>query len=82
MVSSGEGLAMEVMVFRNTLLNVIYPFLGPEVNWSLIDGPLRLFGEMEPPYGQMLLLDCESLACMLKQSRQAWKNVRKRPASR
>ena len=66
MVSSGEGLAMEVMVFRNTLLNVIYPFLGPEVNWSLIDGPLRLFGEMEPPYGQMLLLDCESLACMLK----------------
>lgn len=66
MVSSGEGLAMEVMVFRNTLLNVVYPFLDPEMNWSLIDGPLRLFGEMEPPYGQMLLLDCESLACMLK----------------
>ena len=66
MVSSGEGLAMEVMVFRNTLLNVVYPFLGPEVNWSLIDGPLRLFGEMEPPYSQMLLLDCESLACMLR----------------
>lgn len=66
MVSSGEGLAMEVMVFRNTLLNVVYPFLGPEVNWSLVDGPLRLFGQMEPPYNQMLLLDCESLACMLK----------------
>lgn len=66
MVSSGEGLAMEVMVFRNTLLNVVYPFLGPEVNWSLIYGPLRLFGEMESPYGQMLLLDCESLTCMLK----------------
>lgn len=66
MVSSGEGLAMEVMVFRNTLLNVIYPFLGPEVNWSLIDGPLRLFGEMESPYGQLLMLDCESLACMLR----------------
>lgn len=66
MVSSGEELAMEVMVFRNTLLNVVYPFLGPEVNWSLIDGQLRLFGEMESPYSQMLLLDCESLACMLK----------------
>lgn len=66
MVSSSEGMAMEVMVFRNTFLNVVYPFLGPEMNWSLIDGPLRLFGEMEPPYGQMLLLDCESLACMLK----------------
>lgn len=66
MVSSGEGLVMEVMVFRNTLLNVVYPFLGPEVNWSLVDGPLRLFGQMESPYSQMLLLDCESLACMLK----------------
>lgn len=66
MVSSGEGLVMEVMVFRNTLLNVVYPFLGAEVNWSLVDGPLRLFGQMESPYSQMLLLDCESLACMLK----------------
>ena len=66
MVSSGEELVMEVMVFRNTLLNVVYPFLGPEVNWSLVDGPLRLFGQMELPYSQMLLLDCESLACMLR----------------
>ena len=66
MVSSGEGLVMEVMVFRNTLLNVVYPFLGPEVNWSLVDGPLRRFGQMESPYSQMLLLDCESLTCMLK----------------
>lgn len=66
MVSSSEGMEMEVMVFRNTLLNVVYPFLGPEVNWSLIDGTLLLFGQTEPPYSQMLLLDCESLACMLK----------------
>lgn len=66
MVSSSEGMEMEVMVFRNTFLNVVYPFLGPEVNWSLLDGTLLLFGQMEPPYGQMLLLDCESLACMLK----------------
>lgn len=66
MVSSGEEMAMEVIVFHNTLLNVVYPFLGPEVNWSLIDGPLLLFGQMESPYGQLLLLDCESLACMLR----------------
>lgn len=66
MVSSCEELIMEVMVFRNTLLNVVYPFLGPEVNWSLIDGPMLLFGQTVPPYSQMLLLDCESLACMLR----------------
>lgn len=66
MVSSSEELIMEVMVFRNTLLNVVYPFLGPEVNWSLIDGPMLLFGQTVPPYSQMLLLDCESLACMLR----------------
>lgn len=66
MVSSSEGMEMEVMVFRNTFLNVVYPFLGPEVNWSLLDGTLLLFGQTEPPYSQMLLLDCESLACMLK----------------
>ena len=65
-VSSSDEMAMEVMVFRSAFLNVVYPFLGPEVNWNLIDGPLRIFGQMEPPYGQMLLLDCESLACMLK----------------
>lgn len=64
-VSSSEDMAMEVMVFRSTFLNVVYPFLGPEVNWDLVGGPLRLFGQMEPPYGQMLLLDCELLACML-----------------
>ena len=56
-VSSSEEMAMEVMVFRSAFLNVVYPFLGPEVNWSLIGGPLRLFGQMEPPYGQMLLLE-------------------------
>lgn len=66
MVSSSEGMEMEVMVFRNTFLNVVYPFLGPEVNWSLLDGTLLLFGQTEPPCSQMLLLDCESLACMLK----------------
>ncbi len=65
-VSSSEEMAMEVMVFRSSFLNVVYPFLGPEVNWSLVGGPLRLFDQMEPPYGQMLLLDCESLACMLR----------------
>lgn len=65
-VSSSEEMALEVMVFRSTFLNVVYPFLGPEVNWNLVGGPLRLFGQMEQPYGQMLLLDCESLACMLR----------------
>ena len=65
-VSSSTDMQMEVMVFPGTLLNVVYPFLGPEVNWSLVGGPLRLFGQMEPPYDRMLTLDCESLACMLK----------------
>ena len=64
-VSSSEEMAMEVMVFRSAFLNVVYPFLGPEVNWSLVGGSLRLFDQMNPPYSQMLLLDCESLACML-----------------
>ena len=65
-VSSSTDIQMEVMVFPGTLLNVVYPFLGSEVNWSLVGGPLRLFGQMEPPYNRMLTLDCESLACMLK----------------
>lgn len=66
MASPSEALVMELMVFHNTFLNIVYSFLGPEVNWNLIDGPLRLIGQMEPPYGQLLLLDYESIACMLR----------------
>lgn len=66
MASAGKGVVMELMVFRGTFLNVVYPFLGPDVNWNLVDTSSRFLDEMEPPYSQLLLLDCESLACMLK----------------
>ncbi len=66
MASSGTWVVMDQMVFRSSFLNVVYPFMGPDVNWNLVDTSSRFLDEMEPPYSQLLQLDCESLACMLR----------------
>lgn len=60
-ISSDEDFEMDVMTFNTQFLNVVYPLIGSEADWSKIDDKLHIFNHLPQPYSQLLINDFETL---------------------
>lgn len=60
-LSSDEDFEMDVMTFNTQFLNVVYPLIGSDADWSKIDDKLHIFNHLPQPYCQLLINDFETL---------------------
>lgn len=60
-ISSDDDFEMDVMTFNTQFLNVVYPLIGSEADWSKIDDKLHIFNHLPQPYSQLLINDFETL---------------------
>lgn len=63
-LSTDENFEMDIVAFDTKFLNVVYPLIGSEADWSKIDDKLHIFNHLPQPYCQLLINDFESLKLM------------------
>lgn len=65
--SSSRNMQLEVLVFNEQLMNVVYSLLGAEADFGSLETIFWTDKDLEEPYGKIMSADYESLLAVIQQ---------------